>query len=278
MFGLSKTTWTLLIVADMLLLLVDVPGLIFGTLSLGLALVAVLIFYLVVGIAAFVVFSLCEFMFGGRSILSAGVNGFIAAVLLIIPFPLAPIVAYMFSSESGYRMARRTYAMILVLAVLFPSVFAQQVVSPARLSSWIAFCESVSYRIYEVSVAFTGDYLKRSVLGFCQLRLVSRSNEFATLNILAVQGSGVDAGDVKRSADALARDVRIAYIVAPDVISTLDGRTAVMSVVAVSSSAISNAQTVLRLVGASQEVVQDMSEASASILRLASIGSGVGAG
>jgi len=277
MFGLSKTTWTLLIVADMLLLLVDIPGLIFGTLSLGLALVAVLVFYLAVGAAAFIVFSLSEFMFGGKPILASVVNGFIAAVLLVIPFPLAPIVAFMFSSESGYRRAYRPYATLLVLAVLLPAVFAQPpMLSPSRLSSWSSFCESVCYRIYEVSVACSGGALRGSALEFCRLRLVSRSNEFATFNVLAVQGTGVDPDDVERSSAALARDLRIASLVVSGLVSTSEGRTAVMNVVMVSSSAVSYAQSVLQVIGASAQVAENMNEASSSALRLVSIASGVG--
>lgn len=278
MFGFSRLTWILLILADMILLAIDVPCIIFGTLSLGLALAAVLVFYCVIGFSSFIFFSFTEFL-SGASFLRSVLNGFVAAVMLMIPFPVVSIVAYLFSAQSGYGRMYRAYSYVVVFVVLvslIPVVCSQvQVGSPSRLSAWDAYCESVSYRVYEVSIAFTGDSLKRSLLGFCELRIVSRSNEFATMNVLIVQGSRVSSVDLKRSGGALARDVRIASIVASDVAVSVDGRIAVMRVVGLSSSALSSAQSVISISGSSGDVVEDVNEVSASIRRLALIGSGL---
>lgn len=271
----SKSTWVLLILADVFLLAVDLPSVIFGTLSLGLALAAVLVFYFVMSVAAFVVFSMSEFM-SGRSMGHSLLNGFIAAVLLVIPLPVASILAFMFSVEAGYGRGYRSYAYLMIfLVLLLPVSLAQVPVVASRLSSWGYYSESVCYKVYEVSVAFTGDWLKDDVMSFVQLRLAARNSEFATLNVLAIQGSAVDSGDLKRSSAALARDARIAGLIAPDLISTPEGRASVMRAAGLSSSAVSSAQSVLQLVGSSGDAASDVGNAAGSSMRLAAIGMGV---
>jgi len=274
-----------LILADVFLLFIDLSALIFGTLSLGLSLLALFIFYSVVGAFAFVLFALVEFL-SGRGILESVLNGVLASVLLVIPFPVASLVAFIFSSEAGYGRMYRSYGSYAYLAVFlavlvlsslsFLSVSAQvPVVSASRLSSWGFFCESVSYKVYEVAVSFTGDSLKSDVLDFCALRLASRSNEFSTIRMLIAQGSGVDLGDVRRSSSALARDLRVAEAVAPSVASSVEGRSKVVYVAGLSSSVVNSAQVVASLTGVSS-AGSDVESARRSSLALAVIGSGGG--
>ena len=205
LLGFSRTTWLLLILTDLMLtVFLDIPSLITGVFTGGLGLIAVVFFYFILFVFAAIGFSLFEAL-SGKGAGQAFMNGIIASLLLVIPFPVAPLLGYLSAST---KRAAPILSVTLVLLMVGP-VFAQ--VSPSLspvqvsgLSFWEAYAEWVSYRIYEVDSAFISDF-RIGFLRFVNSRLEERIEELNTLSLLFSQG--LSSPDTGRIYDSLARDV-----------------------------------------------------------------------